>query len=629
MAEPVDSREAPLRVELRRMPFVTPELRSLLTLVAVADLLIAYQVRSSPHDLAWALGLGAGAAVLLVLLRLVQRPRVMAPIELYRDHATLPLGASSRRREVVPYRDFRSILLRGTIQRAHLLLGAEKRLFVFPADVFARGDGAAIVAAQIRSGIAREPDGDRLLEEIDARDDVAAQATQRRPLATRILLFAVVGYFVVELLTGALDSELGILRLGANAPSLVAAGQWFRLVSANFLHGGLLHLYVNGIALFSLGTLMEWILGPACFLTVYLVSGVAAAGASALVHRAPLSVGASGAIFGLLGALAAIHIRFRSDLPAGFRQSSLWWIVILALNGSLPIIVRQIDGTAHAGGFVVGLLLTLAMVGRGTLDLDAPWRRRARLPAALAVLFTLAGLGQAAAHARTPHPADEVKVLDALAHAGGVTPAFLNEFAWVIAVEPVPSPEQLALARDAAARAVAAERHHTYVDTLATVEYRLNHLDAAVTLERSLVDGADANRTYATQLGRFLAAKVKQSGAPADADAVRIRPAPPADGEPRPGYSVELTRDFPRGAVIYALERDNWSHVVGLGRLQLGPGHARRLRFDAASDEPSSEKDGPPDLEARFEVLLVDGSGCACEPAWKRWPSDPEVTALP
>src|SRR5690606_4193606 len=105
-----------------------------------------------------------------------------------------------------------------------------------------------------------------------------------------------------------------LVAFGANAPALVTAGEWYRLLSANFLHVGWLHLYMNGIGLFVLGMLLERLVGPWRFVFVFLTSAAAGAAASLLVSDAALSVGASTAVFGLLGAYALINWRCRATL---------------------------------------------------------------------------------------------------------------------------------------------------------------------------------------------------------------------------------------------------------------------------------------------------------------------------
>src|SRR5262249_20619678 len=81
---------------------------------------------------------------------------------------------------------------------------------------------------------------------------------------------------------------------------------------------------------------------------------------------AVVSIGASGAIFGLLGGLAVINVRYRTQLPLGFRQPLRWWVQILLINSLLPLLLPQIDVWAHVGGFMGGALVTLVVLDRGS-----------------------------------------------------------------------------------------------------------------------------------------------------------------------------------------------------------------------------------------------------------------------
>jgi rhomboid protease GluP len=532
---------------LTRPPLLTAGWRFLLVSVALIDLLEVVPRLVEQHErglLAWDLS-GLAALVLMVVGgRALARPRVAPPVELGPSHALLPTRPGGRQRVAVPYRDVLSILLR---VRGDLMVGTHGRLFVFPAGAFVDPEAAAQLAYELRARIAALPDGEQLLAAMDRRDDLARDASAQRPRATRWVLALCVAGYIVEQLTRGLDSPFGLVRLGANAPALVRDGQWFRLVSATFLHGGLLHLYLNGIALYSLGTLLEVMLGSDGFALVYLVSGGVAALASTALGRAPLSVGASGAIFGLLGALAAIHLRFRRDLPAGFRQPLRWWVFILAINGGLPLLVPQIDVAAHAGGFLAGLALTLALTTGGSIGFDASWRRRQRVPALIVVALSAAALGRAVVHSRTSHPDEELRVAAAFAASARAKPEALNELAWTWATDPHASPAVLEVARQAAARAVAEQpREPQLQDTLATVEYRLGRLDAAIARESALLDGGEGpeQRFYAGQLARFL-----------------------AHADPPP-----LPPRFPDGGALYRIERSDG--VPTLVRQCVAPGGA-------------------------------------------------------
>jgi rhomboid protease GluP len=178
---------------------------------------------------------------------------------------------------------------------------------------------------------------------------------QRHAPVTRAILVLIGIMFVVELFTHALVDIDMLIRLGAIMP--ISYGQYWRFVTGMFLHGSWLHLASNSWALWQLGTLFEQLFGSKRFTLVYFATGICASLASALGGHGP-SVGASGAIFGLLGALL-IAIR-RSPLyrhqpwSRGLSGQFLFWIVVNLVIGSQ---VAVIDNTAHVGGLVAGLLL--------------------------------------------------------------------------------------------------------------------------------------------------------------------------------------------------------------------------------------------------------------------------------
>ena len=173
---------------------------------------------------------------------------------------------------------------------------------------------------------------------------------RRTPVTTLLLIAIGIGY-VLQLATG--DS---LTELGANYGPAIRDGQYWRLVTSMFLHGGLIHLALNAWALFQIGALLELLAGSSWMLLVYFTTGIAGSLASALFTRQP-SVGASGAIFGLLGALIAFLLRRRGALtPQGksiLMQLVGWAVINVFFGFSTP----GIDNSAHLGGAVAGLLL--------------------------------------------------------------------------------------------------------------------------------------------------------------------------------------------------------------------------------------------------------------------------------
>lgn len=184
-----------------------------------------------------------------------------------------------------------------------------------------------------------------------------------------------------------------LVSWGANFPVLVQEGQVFRLLSATFLHGGIDHLLGNMIALYAFGRLLERLQGPGHFLLIYLLSGIAGSVVSMYSGMDRVAVGASGAIFGVVGALAPALAGRHHLLSEGRRlllfAGTLAFTVYAFWNG-----LQQdgIDNGAHAGGFFCGLLLGIlpgppARVATG----DGMDRRRAL--AFSAVLVLVVGLG--------------------------------------------------------------------------------------------------------------------------------------------------------------------------------------------------------------------------------------------
>jgi rhomboid protease GluP len=142
-----------------------------------------------------------------------------------------------------------------------------------------------------------------------------------------------------------------VLIFGAKRADLIALGQWWRLIMAGYLHFGVIHILMNMWVLFDLGAQVEQIYGGARMLVIYFVANIVGFYASAVFYPYVASAGASAALFGLVGAMLAIGIRYRGS-PAGdmIRSVYMRYMVYLILFSFIP----GVDLAAHIGGLIGG-----------------------------------------------------------------------------------------------------------------------------------------------------------------------------------------------------------------------------------------------------------------------------------
>jgi membrane associated rhomboid family serine protease len=258
---------------------------------------------------------------------------------------------------------------------ARLLLSAQARDFLHEV---ARDHAAVAVAPELATKL----------------DGVATRAAESsRPLvrprrAARVTLGLLVAIAIasVPLLPLALfgrPSDVALVRWGALWRPAVTSGEWWRVLTAMFLHGGWDHLLVNAYALFMLGRFCEEVFGPLRYFVTYVFGGVAGGIASTLnVQQIGLSVGASGAIMGLLGALIVVLILRRGTWPEVWRRALLWNLVLLgAIQIFIGFQIPMVDNAAHVGGMLGGGAMALIVAPGGLLG---------RSMAAKAVLVALA-----------------------------------------------------------------------------------------------------------------------------------------------------------------------------------------------------------------------------------------------
>ena len=140
----------------------------------------------------------------------------------------------------------------------------------------------------------------------------------------------------------------------------VAQGDWWRLITAAFLHASILHIATNMYFLWFSGTYVEEYLGRARFLAIYFVSGLAGSAGALLVTPLAVTVGASGAIFGVLGAWLIIEWQQTGRLNGNA-------MTLIVINLALSFVISNISIGGHVGGLIGGILVTLAFAnwGRG------------------------------------------------------------------------------------------------------------------------------------------------------------------------------------------------------------------------------------------------------------------------
>jgi rhomboid protease GluP len=186
----------------------------------------------------------------------------------------------------------------------------------------------------------------------------------RKPIVTLTLIAINVAIFLWLQASGALNSDAQITDAGAFVAQLVEQGQWWRLFTAMFLHASITHIVFNMLSLFYLGILAERFYGNWKFLAIYIGSGLTGSLGS-LVHAmlsgqtTVPSVGASGAIFGVAGALITIRFQSSDVIPQRIRhQVSTQIIPLVLLNLVFSALSPYIDNSAHIGGLIGGSLLS-------------------------------------------------------------------------------------------------------------------------------------------------------------------------------------------------------------------------------------------------------------------------------
>lgn len=176
-----------------------------------------------------------------------------------------------------------------------------------------------------------------------------------------VVTYAIIGICVVlfalmYLFGNGSEDSITLINFGANLDTLVKSGEYYRLFTCMFLHIGIMHLLCNMYSLYVIGREVETVYGKWKYLAIYLISGICGSIFSLAFNHNTISAGASGAIFGLLGALLYFGYYYRAYLGNALRSSIIPVIVINLIIGFLS---PSIDNAAHIGGLIAGILTAM------------------------------------------------------------------------------------------------------------------------------------------------------------------------------------------------------------------------------------------------------------------------------
>ena len=181
----------------------------------------------------------------------------------------------------------------------------------------------------------------------------------KKPIVTYSLIFICILVFILMYVLGNGSTDnYTLLLFGANVDTLTKNGDYYRLFTSMFLHIGILHLLCNMYSLYIIGKEVENVFGKVKYLIIYLLSGIAGSILSLAFNHNTICAGASGAIFGLLGALLYFGYYYRTYLGATLTRTI---IPVIVLNLIIGFTSSGIDNAAHIGGLVGGILIAMAV----------------------------------------------------------------------------------------------------------------------------------------------------------------------------------------------------------------------------------------------------------------------------
>jgi rhomboid protease GluP len=181
----------------------------------------------------------------------------------------------------------------------------------------------------------------------------------RYKLTYTIIILNVIIYIISAFFSQSIvDMNLEVLvDMGAlYAPLTVLKGEWWRLCTAMFLHGGMTHILMNMFSLYLIGRGAEMYFDTKSYISIYLFSGLIGGLVSLYIHPESVGVGASGAIFGLFGALAGFFIAHKDKIASHTKAFMKDFAIIIGINLVIGFSIASVDVSAHMGGLIVGFI---------------------------------------------------------------------------------------------------------------------------------------------------------------------------------------------------------------------------------------------------------------------------------
>ncbi|WP_404453014.1 rhomboid family intramembrane serine protease [Virgibacillus necropolis] len=187
------------------------------------------------------------------------------------------------------------------------------------------------------------------------RKEIKTVFSYGKPFLTYILLGINILIYIYLELNGDSTYTETLINYGAKYNPAIVDGEWWRIISSMFLHIGLLHLLMNMLALYYLGTTVERIYGSVRFLFIYMLAGIGG-GLASFAFTSNVSAGASGALFGLFGALLLFGLMNKKLF---FQTMGRGIIVLIGFNLIFGFSMPQIDNSAHIGGLITGFIASV------------------------------------------------------------------------------------------------------------------------------------------------------------------------------------------------------------------------------------------------------------------------------
>ena len=426
----------------------------------------------------------------------------------------LPRSLNPNKYKTISLKNVYSVQLRGNDDCGFIMLGIKNGLNkTLITSQFKEKKDISKFIEYIRQMIIFNEGGE---EKLNIREKLGESYVSITPICSiTISIILLIFFLLQQIMINNSNIMFELLRLGGLNKCLLLSGEYFRVTNTVFLHLNFLHLIINIFTLIIFGSLIEHIIGKVNIAVIFLISGIFGSLLSAIFEQYVVTIGASGAIYGIIGAYLFIRIKYRNVLPTIIKAQQGWFLfLIFSLSIGFSLISSSSDFFCHFGGLIAGFFYTmiLSYVSKNKINSFYLGNKIINIVLIITIIFYIINLvyGSKFLFSYNSPKAYESYIIESfLDKNGGISSdQEINFISYYIANKQEPEINKLQKAKTMMETVVDRRpNNHQCKDTLALIYFKLGLFDEAILLQKQAILEYKSQE-YITKLEKYKKNKI-------------------------------------------------------------------------------------------------------------------------